>query len=272
MLGFRQSLASKAIAAGIVLYLAYVVSIGGDFMTGRFLTATLLAAAVIIARTRMSNVETALVAVAVLGLGAISLPATIMSGGKYFDQAMYQTGINDERGFMFPGRGLITTTRNFFAQPEWPDVDGVRTVNAQCGLLGSAALYAGPGTHYIDTCALADPLLARLPAKHDSDWRIRHFEREIPAAYAQSILKNENFLTDQRRDYWRSSGRRREEPLPMSQTLNRRPVASWTRRSRSKGDVMANESGLGVVEVKSFRGQEFPPRERRSPARTQADV
>ncbi|MGB0060787.1 hypothetical protein [Candidatus Binatus sp.] len=203
VLGFRQSLASKAIAAGIVLYLAYVVSIGGDFMTGRFLTATLLAAAVIIARTRMSNVETALVAVAVLGLGAISLPATIMSGGKYFDQAMYQTGINDERGFMFPGRGLITTTRNFFAQPEWPDVDGVRTVNAQCGLLGSAALYAGPGTHYIDTCALADPLLARLPAKHDSDWRIGHFEREIPAGYEQSILKNENLLTDPAtRDYW----------------------------------------------------------------------
>jgi arabinofuranosyltransferase len=203
VLGFRQSLTSKAIAAGIVLYLAYVVSIGGDFMTGRFLTATLLAAAVILARTRMSNVETALVAVAILGLGAISLPATIMSGAKYFDQAMYQTGINDERGFMFPGRGLITTTRNFFAQPEWPDVDGVKTVNAACGLLGSAALYAGPGTHYIDTCALADPLLARLPAKHDSDWRIGHFEREIPAGYEQSILKNENLLTDPAtRDYW----------------------------------------------------------------------
>ena len=92
MLGIRQSLASKAIAAGIVLYLAYVVSIGGDFMTGRFLTATLLAAAVIIARTRMSNVETALVAVAVLGLGAISLPATIMSGGKYFESGHVPNG------------------------------------------------------------------------------------------------------------------------------------------------------------------------------------
>jgi arabinofuranosyltransferase len=203
MLALRQSIASRAIAAGIILYLAYVVSIGGDFMTGRFLTLPLLAAATIIARTRMSNVETAIVAVAILGLGAISAPATVLSGAKYFDQAMYQSGINDERGFMFPGRGLLTTTRNFFAQPEWPPANGINAVNVQCGLLGSAALYAGPGTHYIDSCALADPLLARLPAKYDQGWRVGHFERQIPSGYEQSILKGQNLLTDPAtRDYW----------------------------------------------------------------------
>jgi len=203
LLALRQSLASRAIAAGIILYLAYVVNIGGDFMTGRFLTAPLLGAAVIIARTRMSKTETAIVAVVIVGLGAISAPATILSGAKYFDQAMYQSGINDERGFMFPGRGLLTTTRNFFAQPEWPRANGINAVNVQCGLLGSAALYAGPGTHYIDSCALADPLLARLPAKYDQGWRIGHFERQIPSGYEQSILKGENLLTDPAtRDYW----------------------------------------------------------------------
>jgi arabinofuranosyltransferase len=70
-------------------------------------------------------------------------------------------------------------------------------------LLGSAALSAGPSTHYIDSCALADPLLARMPAKCDSDWRIGHFEREIPSGYEQSILKDQNLLTDPAvRDYW----------------------------------------------------------------------
>ena len=203
VLALRQSLASKALAAGIVLYLAYVVNIGGDFMTGRFLAAPLLAAVVILARTRMSNVETAIVAVVIMGLGAISLPATILSGAKYFDQSMYQSGINDERGFMFPGRGLLTTTRNFFAQPEWLPTDGIKRVGVQCGLLGSAALYAGPATHYIDSCALGDPLLARLPAKYDPGWRIGHFERQIPSGYEQSFLKNENLLVDPAtRDYW----------------------------------------------------------------------
>jgi arabinofuranosyltransferase len=199
----RQSAALRAIAAGIILYLVYVVSIGGDFMTGRFLTAPLLAAAVILARTRMSHVETAVAAAVIVGLGAFSLPATVLSGAKYFDQAMYPSGINDERGFMFPGRGLITTTRDFFAQPEWPDVDGIKAVNVQCGLLGAAALYAGPGTHEIDSCALGDPLLSRLPAKQDSGWRIGHFERTIPSGYEQSFLKNENLLADPAmRDYW----------------------------------------------------------------------
>ena len=203
LLALRQAAGSRAIAAGIVLYLVYVVSIGGDFMTGRFLTVPLLAAAVILARTPMSNLETAVVAVVILGLGAISLPATILSGAKYSDQVMYQSGINDERGFMFPTRGLITTNRNFFAQPQWSDVDRIKTVNAQCGLLGAAALSAGPGAHFIDSCALADPLLARMPMKCDSDWRIGHFERDIPVGYEQSLLKNQNLLANPAtRDYW----------------------------------------------------------------------
>src|SRR5262249_14549278 len=47
----RGGRAARALAAGIALHLAYVVSIGGDFMTGRFLTPALALSAVLLAET-----------------------------------------------------------------------------------------------------------------------------------------------------------------------------------------------------------------------------
>lgn len=204
MLASRQGLKQKAIAAGMILYLAYVVSIGGDFMSGRFLTAPLLAAAVIVARTELSGFAIATVAIVVGALGGVSLNSTILSGPTYSATSIPQNGITDERGFMFPGRGLLTARRNTqdsMLQPDW----SVRpkTVSVQCGLLGSASLGSPPENHYIDSCGLADPLLARLPAKYDSNWRIGHFERQIPAGYVESIAQDKNLLKDPlTRNYW----------------------------------------------------------------------
>ena len=53
-IGFRGSLLDKALACGSLLYLAFVVSTGGDFMSGRFLTAPLLVAAIIVSRSPLS--------------------------------------------------------------------------------------------------------------------------------------------------------------------------------------------------------------------------
>jgi arabinofuranosyltransferase len=54
---YSWSASLSAIAAGMVLYLLYVMSIGGDFMSGRFLTAPLVAAAAIVSRSRLSSVQ-----------------------------------------------------------------------------------------------------------------------------------------------------------------------------------------------------------------------
>ena len=203
LLAIRQRSGPRAIAVGILLYLAYVISIGGDFMTGRFLTAPLLAASAILAHTPLSTQERWIVALAFAALGGFSLHATILSGRKYSDDTFYPNGIADERGFMFPSRGLTTASKDFLAQPNWAPTDGIKSIGIACGLLGIAALNAGPATHYIDSCALADPLLARLPAKFEPGWRIGHFERRLPSGYAQSILTGKNLLEDSAtRDYW----------------------------------------------------------------------
>ncbi len=204
MLALRQGVEQKAIAAGIVLYLAYVISIGGDFMSGRFLTVPLLAAAVILARTELAGFAIAAIAVVVAVLGTVSLNSTILSGPTYSSNSIPQNGITDERGFMFPGRGLLTARRNTqdsLLQPDWSL--RAKSVSIQCGLLGSAALASPPDNHFIDSCGLADPLLARLPAKYDTNWRIGHFERQIPAGYVDSIQQDKNLLKDPlTKEYW----------------------------------------------------------------------
>ena len=215
MLALRQGAEQKAIAAGIILYLAYVVSIGGDFMSGRFLAAPLLAAAVIVARARLGGFAIAAIAIVVAAVGALSLNSTILSGQAYSARSIPENGITDERGFMFPGRGLLTARRNTqdsLLQPDWSPRP--KSVAIACGLLGSAGLASAPENHFIDSCGLTDPLLARLPAQADTNWRIGHFVRRIPAGYEDSFRQDKNLLKDPAtRDYWEVIRRATRGPL-----------------------------------------------------------
>jgi arabinofuranosyltransferase len=61
---------------------------------------------------------------------------------------------------------------------------------AEWGMIGMVGFYAGPTVHLVDRFALADPLLARLPANPDS--RIGHFERRVPPGYIASIRSGKN--------------------------------------------------------------------------------
>jgi arabinofuranosyltransferase len=201
VLAIRGPVALKAIAVGIALYLAYVVSIGGDFMSGRFLTVPLLASAVILSRSEVSRVGLATIALAIAVFGATSLHATILSGAGYSDPSIPLTGITDERGIWYPGRGIITATPGVFAQPSWEP--GELTIAIRCGQLGDAGLHSGPSVHFVDPCGLADPLLARLPARSDPNWRIGHPLRQIPTGYVVSLLYDKNLLMDPAtRSYW----------------------------------------------------------------------
>lgn len=120
VLALRGSTGLRMLAAGIVLYLAYIVSIGGNSMSGRFLTAPLLVSAVILSRSELSVPALASATLVLVALGALSLPATILAGRRYSDRSIRARGIRDERGFTFPNRGLASSTRDTFRQPdEW---------------------------------------------------------------------------------------------------------------------------------------------------------
>lgn len=175
---------AAALLLGVLLYLAYVVAIGGDFMSGRFLAAPFLVSAVLLVRRGPPALLAGLV---ILGLLGPRSPWT--SGAAYDHRQLDPAGIADERGFYFqtqglrawlrPGRGPLQPGRG--GEPE------VRTMQT-IGLDGYAA---GPAVHVVDLYGLADPVLARLPCACESGWRPGHWPRTPPEGYLEALRTGE---------------------------------------------------------------------------------
>lgn len=198
-LAARQALA-RAVASGILLYLAYVTSIGGDFMAGRFLSAPALASALVVGWLLRRPSTFWLTAIAVLGaVGLTSAHVPILSNAKFDDSDVRPTGIVDERGVFFQNQSLVRASRRSLRSPGWPTRTNAAIhprVTKLCGLVGATGLDQGPYWHVLDECALTDPLLARLPSVFNDEWRIGHFRRAVPEGYEESLAKGENLLAD----------------------------------------------------------------------------
>lgn len=117
LLSLQEPLELKALAAGSVLYLIYILSAGGDSMSGHLMTIPVLASAIIVSRSDLSIAGSAGIAVMVALLGAISAPTTIFAGPKYAANEVVH-GIRDERGASFTHFGLANFTRATFNYPD----------------------------------------------------------------------------------------------------------------------------------------------------------
>ena len=197
---------ARWVAAGVLIDLAYVVSVGGDFMSGRFLAVPLFAAVLILSRAVPFEPARALTAaslLAVVGLTSAQIPLLSDSRVERTDATMDPRAINghgivDERAFYFQTQSLLLANRRSFPPPEWPTGASqpvATSVDVDCGGLGAEGLQ-GPMKHLLDECALADPLLAHLPAADDAEWRIGHFRRMIPEGYRESLEQGANLLSD----------------------------------------------------------------------------
>lgn len=199
--------APASVALGVLLHLAYVVRVGGDFMSGRFLAAPFWVAVVLLARLvpRLGTEAFAglLAAVTVVGLTA-PFPNLTTTSAYFQDSAQRQSllddrGITDERAIYFRYTGLLTFRRQF-PMPVHHRATQARQVLAsgetvfrhgQAGILG---FYGGRELHLIDPNGLGDAFLARLPAR--PGWRIGHFDRALPVGYEASLRKGGNRLDD----------------------------------------------------------------------------
>jgi len=195
---------SIPIAIGVILYLVYIVRIGGDFMSGRFLTVPLLASLSILSRIQLPDrwALAGLVLVVVAGLAAPS--PTLLSLSDYDESqsgAIDRWGVADERAVYSPSTALIQARRHVNL-PNHPWVDeGIAARQSGASVLvrttsGIFTFYAGRDVHVIDLLGLGDALIARLPAAPDPHWRIGHFERRPPAGYAESLETGENRIAD----------------------------------------------------------------------------
>ncbi|OGR03613.1 MAG: hypothetical protein A2284_10990 [Deltaproteobacteria bacterium RIFOXYA12_FULL_61_11] len=188
-----------ALGGGLLVYSAYVVAIGGDFLSGRFWAPVVFVSSLVAAfgaevvlgpatpngrRTLVVAVACAVVfflAASVLAdhLGTCSRRGPTSSMDRSLAHirlnhdltwsmsetaaAWYSRGLEFRRAAAEQGRHVVT----------W-------------GSLGFTGFAAGSGVTIIDVYALADPLLSRLPLVDRTTWEIGHLRRPVPRGYLQA--------------------------------------------------------------------------------------
>jgi len=197
---------SLPVSVGIGLYLLYIVSIGGDFMSGRFFAVPFVASLALISRYPIPETLAGrlipVVVVAVLGLASPRPPLlSDKTYGTHGEAGINEKGIADERGWYYQSTGLLRTQRTKeMPAHKWAD-DGKRLRLkgddfSATGCVGFAGFYAGPDIHVYDGYGLTEPLLARLPTNKLRDWRVGHFSRIAPFKYVQGLKVGENMIAD----------------------------------------------------------------------------
>jgi arabinofuranosyltransferase len=194
----RQGL---AVAAGLLMSMSYVMSVGGDFMSGRMLTSTFFISVFMLTRYR-GAFEPRLLAVPVtiaimLGVGATD--PSFLTGKDFHHDQTDRDGIVDERRVYFAYTGLmnVLSTGNPLTHP-WADAgrrvvtEGRRVVVS--GANGFFGFVVGRHAHVVDRFALGDAFLARLPA--EPGWYTGHLARRLPDGYAQSVATGRNAIVE----------------------------------------------------------------------------
>jgi arabinofuranosyltransferase len=192
------------IAAGLLLHLAYVVRIGGDFMSGRFLAPAVVLSVGLLLHQATTPRMRAAVAIVMIAVGALGYPhaASRAWPSRPFppvERVIDAHGIADERVVYARDTGLLTAIRRGSAPQLGWELAGRQAAAAGVSAMsrdsvGFFGYGAGPTVHLVDTLALCDPLLARLPA--DRPWRIGHFHRPIPAGYMEMLRGKQDHLED----------------------------------------------------------------------------
>lgn len=192
---------TRLLGVGIVLYCCYIISIGGDFMSGRFFAPPGFLAICLLAQNPVPQwLEKNLkpVFVGALVILVILLATRLLEPPRF---TIPDDGISDERRFYYTTTGLLPVLRKWAHTgsepvPSW-GVRGVelrqeaqrtgKSIVAIEGNTGMFGYYAGPAIHNIDVLALSDAFLARLPAAPGS--RTGHYMRIVTREYAESSLK-----------------------------------------------------------------------------------
>ncbi len=197
--GRSRNWPTMLLGIGIVLYVAYTIMIGGDFMSGRFFASPGFLAICILAQMPVPQLfirrrrVASLLFVGVLGYlfvtGLKGQPTSIIASN----------GIADERRFYFSKNGLIPVIKEWVATGSepvhpWGQKGGVILTSEALAsgrpiivvVAGMSGYYAGPSVHILDAMALTDAFLARLPATPGA--RVGHYQRMLPRGYADTSL------------------------------------------------------------------------------------
>lgn len=195
---------------GILLYTAYVVVIGGGYMSGRFLTAPFFAALCVLAATiPLRSNRTLLLLIAAILVCDLSASKSVLRGKTIEHRADFHHTTSLIRALSIaadtPFPDHIWANRARFVRDPDNDLDeyreGYLATRTQRGLtittwrtVGFSGFYAGPQVHIIDAYAITDPLLARIPPYRNPDWVSGHMQRIIPKGYIETHISGVNSL------------------------------------------------------------------------------
>jgi arabinofuranosyltransferase len=187
--------ALDALAPGCALYIAYVIGIGGDFLSGRFWALPVFASIAVFATSldrvvegarSLTNTQRTL---AFIGGGATIIALAVAGPG--FEREARERRILElpvARKSLGPGlqwepsavaRSVETFAEAARKEAERAEKPHVTTAHA----VGFSGYYSGPHITIIDRHALTDPLLARLPPIPTENLHIGHFARALPRGY-----------------------------------------------------------------------------------------
>jgi arabinofuranosyltransferase len=234
----RGDVRRRAMAAGMVAYVVYVVAVGaaGTHMSGRFFSGLACLAALTLADgepgLRAATVRRLAIAVAAV---SVLLPLSPVRGVFQMGAVPFALapidGIIDTRFEASAGGCGIFSWSRSESMPDnewWRAGLAFRDAPARvhvggpgCGdAIGMSGFAAGPDKFLIDRLGLSDALLARLPLRLDQ--RLRrpgHIERDLPAGYLASCENGTNELVDPDLHAYYDAVR----------TILREPVWSWHR-------------------------------------------
>lgn len=181
-LGYARRL--PALLLGLLFYIAYLFTIGGDYMLGRFLSILVLLGVLSLLLIR----PRALVILAPIALGFCLLQ---MVYPLNTDDYYRKNGMSDERRCYTPQFAAPLQDRNtVVGAPSSPDQ---QPKDDYCGMAGYKC-FMHPNTFYIDL--LTDPCLVRIPSRVSEYWRPGHMYRPIPPGYFDAVLTGNTSTLD----------------------------------------------------------------------------
>jgi arabinofuranosyltransferase len=186
--------------SGMLLYLIYIFSVGGDFMLGRFYSILIFCSAIIISKLELKKAHIIFISalIAIVGLSRVNNILTLTK--NYHASAAennYNTSAVDERFVYYPATGLLRYYRGETYQRNNSYQDVLQYQDEKVIVLmvgGMVRLALPPETQLVDS--LSDPLLARLPAPYFPDWRTGHLYRLIRSDYIETLKTGKNVIED----------------------------------------------------------------------------
>ena len=185
----------RPLALGLLFYVLYLGSAGGDYMGGRlFSTPFVMAVAMLALSVRLRwwwNAPVWIVVTLALGLhrGWMVKDVHPHAESRFMSQ----------HAWMYPYTGWLASTRRAdFSNMPWGE-QGLKAraekheVVAKCAV-GLYGFNAGPGVRIVDPLAIGDGFLSRLPSKKPS--YPGHFERAFPEGYLDTVTSATNQLRD----------------------------------------------------------------------------